>query len=274
MNESGILSERNSKLVKKSSSNLLKVNKSGVNKSELNSSLNESEYAKNFKELVNNIESNISKRRRLKIVPYSKNDRKGLLKKIEEEIMLLTNLMKNRKEHFASVLDADLFKRASKFHSENVNEKLKAKFLAYLIKEYGKVRDIQAKEPAVIPHKRTKSRGRSTSKHLSSSRNVSPDNYMINIVESNVYNLPKKATSIVRSRIASEDRSNYSSSMPRMQKKVSKKKNNDINVKDEHFSRSSSRNGSETGAYQSSSKYYFFISKNSYHLFKKKSSIN
>lgn len=43
-----------------------------MTKSELNSSLNESEYAKNFKELVTNIETNINKRRRLKIVPYSK----------------------------------------------------------------------------------------------------------------------------------------------------------------------------------------------------------
>lgn len=49
--------------------------------------------------------------------------------------------MKNRKESFKSVINDELFKKASKFHTEVINEKIKAKFLAYLIKEYGKQRD-------------------------------------------------------------------------------------------------------------------------------------
>ena len=178
----------------------------------------------------------------------------SLLKKVEEEMMLLTNLMKNRKEHFASVLDPDLFKRASKFHNENVNEKLKAKFLAYLIKEYGKVRDFPVKEPAVLPQKRKRSKGRSTSKHLSSSRNASPDNYMINIVESNTNNAIKRTVNNIRNKVTSEERSKDSASMPKMQKKIEQKKNN----KNHRLSTTSSRNESDAVPYQSSSKNFIF----------------
>ena len=57
-------------------------------------------------------------------------------------MVLLTKMMKNRKEEFKPVINDELFKKASKFHTEAVNEKVKAKFLAYLIKEYGKQREI------------------------------------------------------------------------------------------------------------------------------------
>lgn len=98
-------------------------------------------------------------------------------------MVLITKMMKNRKDHFRSAVDDELFKKASNFHTEPVNEKVKAKFLAYLIKEYGRQREVLFN--ASISH-RTRSKGsrkRSVSKPLSSKKHSPTAKYNINVYE-------------------------------------------------------------------------------------------
>ena len=151
---------------------------SANSQADLNSSMNESEYVKNFKDLVDTIDNNIQLRRQLKIKPRSKQQRKSVLRQIESDMVTLTDMMKNRKDAFQSALDADMFRRASKFHTESVNEKMKAKFLTYLIKEYGK-----SKEANKASKKFSKGRRRRSKRKLSIQKQISRDNYMINIVD-------------------------------------------------------------------------------------------
>ena len=106
-------------------------------------------------------------------------------------MVLLTKMMKNKKDNFKSAVDDDLFKKASNFHNEPVNEKVKAKFLAYLIKEYGRQREIVFNASLSARTKSRGSRRRSVSKPLSSKKN-SPEKYMINIVETPNGNEAKK----------------------------------------------------------------------------------
>ena len=226
-------SNPNLEVINNSQSGLNRSKNSNSNqKLSLNSSMNESEYSKNFRDLVEGIEVNIHKRRRLKIVPYSKNERKKLLKQIETDMALITRMMKNRKDHFKSACDDQLFKKASKFHTEVVNEKIKARFLAYLIKEYGKAMSMQMKATKLFKNDRKSSRKRSASKPLSS-RKVSPENYMINIVESEVPAEAQNRDSLILSKETNENKSATTSSMPTMQKIPSFNKRKESKLKEE-----------------------------------------
>lgn len=91
-------------------SQYLSVKSSKINESSLNSSLNEIEYHKNFNDLVERVDKIIQERRKLKIVPYSKKERKKLLVKAEKYMVLMTKMMKHRKEDFKSIIDDELFK--------------------------------------------------------------------------------------------------------------------------------------------------------------------
>lgn len=256
--KSPVVSERNKSLERDKSSrvNMPSLSQSNIKQS-LNSSINESEYLKNFKDFVTSIEKYIDERRKLKIVPYSKNKRKQLLKQIEEEMTLLTNMMKSRKDSFPSAVNDELFKRASKFHTEAINEKIKAKFLAYLIKEYGKSKDIPPKPTPFVKTTKRESRKRSAAKRLNS-RQGSPENYMINIVETHASGEVNKRTSFGKSISTSEERSKTPSSLPRMHtvavttKKVSKKESAKKKFKEKD---NDSKDDEDAFFYQSSSKF-------------------
>lgn len=235
-----------------SKQNIASANQSHIKQSSINSSMNQSEYKKNFIEIIESIEKHIIDRRRLKIVPYSKKQRKVLLSKIEKDLAILTKMMKNRKDNYESAIDDDLFRKASKFHTEPVNEKIKARFLAYLIKEYGVSKEIPP--TAIVPDKKRSSsktrkdnRKRSTSKPLSP-RKTSPENYMINIVES--HPVENRRGSNLKSTITEGD---TSSSMPQMQKGPPLRKKVSNFDKDSKDKQKPDKTNEEAFFYQSSS---------------------